>query len=136
MATPFHVKVMTPDRTFFDSETEQIIIRTTEGDVGILAKHINYVASLPSGALKIKMSDGQFKVAAVSSGMVNVTREETVIIASAVEWADEIDIAWAKRSEDDARNRLKEHDSGLEFERASMKLKRALNRISISEKNY
>ena len=132
MSTPFKVKIITPDRNFFDDETEQLIVRTTEGDVGILANHVSYVATLPVGLLKVKQADGNFKIAAVSGGMIKVSKEKTTIIATAVEWADEIDVEWAHRSEEDARERLKAHNSGVEFERANLKLKRAINRINIS----
>ena len=42
----FSLKVTTPEKIFFDGETTQIIVRTTEGDIGILANHIA-VALLP-----------------------------------------------------------------------------------------
>ena len=51
---------------------EQIIVRTTEGNVGILANHAKYVANLPSGALKIKDKDNKFRIAAISTGILNV----------------------------------------------------------------
>ena len=37
--TPFKLQIITPEKTFFDGETEQIIARTTVGDVGILNGH-------------------------------------------------------------------------------------------------
>ena len=39
----YKLKIVTPEKIFFDGETEQITIRTTEGDIGILAGHIKYV---------------------------------------------------------------------------------------------
>lgn len=133
MSTPFKLKIITPDKSFFDGETDHIIVRTTQGDAGILAGHINYVASLPSGPLRIKMPGGGFRMAALSGGMIKVSREKTTIIATAVEWADEIDVERAKLAEEKARERLKAHNSGVELEHANLKLKRALNRIRISE---
>lgn len=135
MATPFKLKIITPDKSFFDGETEQIIVRTTQGDIGVLAKHVSYVASLPSGPLRVKQPNGEYRVAAVSNGVLKVSPEKTTIIATAVEWADEIDVERAKRSEQNARERLKAYNSGKEFERADLKLKRALNRLSVSEKH-
>lgn len=132
MAKPFQLKVITPDKRFFDGETEQVIVRTDTGDLGIMAGHIPYVASLPAGAMKIRQPNGEFRAAAVSGGMIQVGKDHTTIIATACEWADEIDVAWAKRSEEDARNRLQTHQSGVEFERADLKLKRALNRLTVS----
>lgn len=132
MGTPFQLKIITPDKSFFDGQTEQIIVRTTEGDVGILANHISYAASLPAGPLKVKMPDGEFRTAAVSGGLVKVSGEKATVIVIAAEWADEIDVERAKRSEQNARDRLKAYTSGREFEMADLKLKRALNRLRIS----
>lgn len=131
MATNFHLKVITPEKTFFDGETELLTLKTTEGDKGIMAHHENYVAILPSGALKIKVG-GESKIAALAQGFVKVEKDRTTVIATAVEWADEIDIAHARRSEEDARRRIEEKRSQHDLDRAELKLKRALNRISIS----
>ncbi|MCH5348609.1 MAG: ATP synthase F1 subunit epsilon [Oscillospiraceae bacterium] len=136
MATPFSLSVVTPEKIFFDGETSQIIVRTTEGDIGILANHTSLVADLPSGPLKVMQEDGKWRIAAISTGLLKVGGNKVSILANAVEWADEIDLEWAKRSEEDARRRLKEmqHDK-LELDRAELKLQRALNRISVSSMN-
>lgn len=132
--TPFKLKIITPEKVFFDGETEQIVARTTEGDVGILHGHTPYVANLVSGPLNVKMPEGSFRKAAVSGGVIKAQPDKVVIIASAVEWSDEIDVERAKRSEEDARRRLKEYNSQKEFDLAEQKLKRALNRLTIAGK--
>lgn len=131
MATPFKLNVVTPEKVFFDGDTTQIIVRTTEGDIGVLAGHTSLVASLPSGPLKIRQDDGTWRIAAISSGLLKVGGNKVSILANAVEWADEIDIEWAKRSEEDARKRLQQKDNQHDFELAELKLQRALNRISV-----
>ncbi len=128
----YNIKIITPEKVFFDGETEQVIVRTSEGDLGILAGHENFVADLPAGPFRVKI-DGQFKTAAISGGVLKVSKEVTTILAMAAEWADEIDIEWAKRSQADAEKRLNETKSDFEHRLAEMKLKRALNRIKVSE---
>ncbi len=130
--TPFKLKIITPEKTFFDGETQQLIARTTAGNVGILAGHTPYAANLTASPLKVMQEDGSFRVAAVSAGMVKVRANECVVVASAIEWADEIDVERAKRSKEDAERRLKAQASQKEFERAEHKLKRALNRLTVS----
>ena len=132
----FSLKVTTPEKIFFDGETSQIIVRTTEGDIGILANHTSLVADLPSGPLKIRQEDGSWKVAAVSTGLLKVGGNKVSILANAVEWADEIDLEWAKRSEEDARNRIAQQASKHEHDLAELKLQRALNRISVGSKKF
>ena len=133
MAASFSLSVVTPEKVFFDGETSQIIVRTTEGDIGILAHHTSLVADLPSGPLKVRQEDGSWRTAAISTGLLKVGGNKVSILANAVEWADEIDVEWAKRSEEDARRRLKEmQNDKLELDRAELKLQRALNRLSVS----
>lgn len=132
--TTFKLKVITPEKIFFNGDVVQITVRTTDGMVGILAHHIDYCAILPSGEMRIKFENGDVKEVAVSSGTIRVSKNETIILASACEWSDEIDLQWARRSEEDAREKLKQHSSDQEFKYADLKLKRALNRISVGSK--
>lgn len=133
--TLFKLKIITPDKTFFNNDAVQMVVRTTEGDIGILANHTSYVANLPSGPIRIKQENGEFKTAAVSSGLIKISKDGVSILATAVEWADEIDIERAKQAEDDARKRLINKLSQKEFEEADLRLKRALNRLSIANKH-
>lgn len=132
MAASFSLSVVTPEKVFFDGETTQIIVRTTDGDIGVLANHTSLVADLPSGPLKVRQEDGSWRIAAISTGLLKVGGNKVSILANAVEWADEIDLEWAKRSEEDARRRLQEKQDKHELDLAELKLMRALNRISVS----
>lgn len=128
----FSLQIITPEKIFFEGDVQRVIIRTTEGDVGILAKHEKYVAALPSGPVKITMEDGKERLAALSGGAIKVSPSQTAILANAVEWAEDIDVDWAKRSEQDALRRKENSKDQQELEYAEMKLKRALNRLRVS----
>ena len=128
----FSLQIITPEKIFFEGTVQRVIISTTEGDVGILAKQEKYVAALPSGPVKITMEDGTERLAALSGGAVKVSPSQTAILANAVEWAEDIDVDWAKRSEQDALRRKENSKDQQELEYAEMKLKRALNRLRVS----
>ena len=129
---PFKLKIVTPEKIFFDGEAEQITIRTTEGDIGILANHIKYVCNIVAGPLKIKYSGGE-REAALSEGILKVSDEGATVLASAVEWADEIDLERAERAKKKAENILSDKSRADEFGRAEIKLKRALARLSVGQ---
>jgi F-type H+-transporting ATPase subunit epsilon len=132
MATLFRVKIITTEKVFFDADVTLLIVRTSDGDRGIMAHHISYVTSLPSSPLRVQFEDGSWRTASLSSGLLKVGANRATVIADAIEWAEEIDLEWARRSEMDARERLKKSDSNdYELELASLKLQRALNRISV-----
>lgn len=131
--TPFKLRIITPEKTFFDGETEHLILRTAVGEIGILAKHESYVSVLPPGAVRIKIN-GKFKTAAISQGVVKVSKDRTIVIATSIEWADEIDVERAKHSEQEARNILAQKLNDMEVQQAEFKLQRALNRLLVSSK--
>ncbi len=129
----YKLKIVTPEKIFFDGETEQIKIRTTEGDVGILANHIRYVCNIVAGPLKVKDSNGE-REAALSEGILKVSDKGVTVLASTAEWSDEIDLERAEKAKQKAENILSDKSRIDEFERAEIKLKRALARLSVGQR--
>ncbi|MBC8569835.1 ATP synthase F1 subunit epsilon [Zongyangia hominis] len=129
----FHLQIVTPDGLKFDGDSEEIVVRTVSGDVGILAGHISYMAPIAVGELRVKR-DGAFRSAAVSGGFVSTDGKETQIICTTCEWADEIDEERAKKARELAEQRLKEKLSARELSLAEAKLSRAINRLKVSAK--
>lgn len=132
--TPFKLQIITPEKTVFDGETEQIIVRTTVGDVGILNGHEPYCAAISIGQMRI-MIDGTFRRAATSGGIIKVSKEKTTVLVQTCEWSDEIDVERANAAKTAAEERLKAAKSDKELLLAEAKLKRALNRIDTSNFN-
>ena len=128
----FPLEIITPEKVFYTGNVQRIIVRTTEGDAGILAGHEKYVAALPAGPVRITLEDGTEKIAALSGGALRVSPQHTAVLANAAEWAEDIDIEWAKRSEADALRRREQSKTQTELDRAEAKLKRALNRLRVS----
>ena len=126
--TPFKLQIITPEKTFFDGETEQIVVRTTVGDVGILNGHEPYCAALGIGQMRVMMG-GEFRHAATSGGIIKVSHEKTIILVQTREWSDEIDVTRANAAKETAEGRIKAAQSDNELRLAEAKLKRALNRI-------
>lgn len=125
----FRLQIVTMYGLSFDGEAERVIVRTAEGDVGILRGHADYVAPLGIGKARITVSDGTERIAACAGGFVSVTNKETRIVASTFEWAEEIDTARAQRAKARAEALLKQQLAKRELALAEAKLKRALTRL-------
>ena len=95
--TPFHLKIVSPDGLLFDGQAEELIVRTTNGDVAILAHHINYVAALGMGRAVV-VADGKRRTAACIGGMLSVVDGEVTLVPTTFEWADKIDLDRAEAS--------------------------------------
>ena len=52
----FSLKIVTPDGICFDGQAEELTVRTTTGDMGILAGHMNCVAPLGMGRATVVIS--------------------------------------------------------------------------------
>ncbi|MDE6708780.1 MAG: ATP synthase F1 subunit epsilon [Oscillospiraceae bacterium] len=129
----FRLVILTPDKKLFDGQIVQLTARTTEGDVGILARHIRYVAILKTGALTVKLENGDIKKAAIAGGVLKVSDDKTSVLVTAGEWAEEIDPDWAERSRQDAMAKIEAFQNEPDrLERANLKLQRALNRLQVS----
>ncbi|MBN2794361.1 MAG: F0F1 ATP synthase subunit epsilon [Clostridia bacterium] len=132
MSSMYKLEIVTPDKSFFDEDVEMTIIRTTEGDIGILKDHEPVVAPVAVGSIKIKQN-GEFKLAACSGGFLTIDDERVIVITDAAEWAEEIDIQRAEESAQRAERRLNEKQGELDVLRAKISLERAMNRIRISK---
>ena len=130
--TPFHLKIVTPDGLIFDGQAEELIVRTTGGDVAILARHMDYVAPLGMGRATV-VSGGQRRNAACIGGMLSVVDGSVTLVPTTFEWAEKIDVARAEASLSRAEEVL--HNSGssnTDLKLAEARLHRALVRKSVA----
>jgi F-type H+-transporting ATPase subunit epsilon len=130
MMSAFNLKIMTPDSVFYDGDAENLIVRTTVGEVGILANHAPYVAALGLGRMRV-MKDGKFRDAALAGGILKTGGNKCEIMAESCEWKDEIDVKRAENAKAVAEEQLKLTLSAHEQDIAEYKLHRALNRINV-----
>ena len=130
----FPLKIVTPDGLRFEGPVEQLTVRTTSGDMGILAGHIACVAPLGMGRATV-VAQGQTRYGACIGGMVTVLDGEVTVVATTFEWADQIDISRAEASQQRAETILADKNAtDTEIRLAEARLKRALVRKSIARK--
>lgn len=129
--TPFPLKIVTPDGLIYDGQAEEVIVRGTEGDLAILARHINFVTPLGMGRAII-VANGQRRAAACIGGMLSVVNGECTLVPTTFEWADQIDVERAERAQKKAEDRLKASTSDTDIRLAEAKLHRALVRKSVA----
>ncbi|AOY75585.1 F0F1 ATP synthase subunit epsilon [Clostridium formicaceticum] len=130
MASKFHLDIVTPDRTFYNDEVEMTVVRTSEGDLGIMNDHISMVAPIKIGKMKIKV-DGNTKEAAIAAGFVKIEQGKTTIIVDAAEWPEEIDVRRAEEAKQRAEKRLGDSRENIDLVRAEIALRKAINRLEV-----
>lgn len=128
MADNFKLQIITPERRFYQGDVQMVELSTTEGQIGVYARHIPLTAVVAPGLLKIH-EDAEVKTAALMSGFVQIMPEQVTIMAEVVEWPEEIDENRAKEAKTRAERRLQSHDGEMDIGRAELALKRALVRL-------
>ena len=129
----YHLQIVTPDGKCFDGQAVRLTIPTIDGQVGILARHINYVTALGMGPAKVVTEEGE-RCAACIGGMMAVTNGEVKVVATTFEWADEIDVDRAKASMARAEKMLENPKDAHTVQYANARIKRARVRLSVAEK--
>ena len=130
----FNLKIITPTKTVYDGRAKSVLMRTTEGDVCILANHENYVAPLSVGLLKFETEDGTVRFGASSYGFVNVSGGQVCAFVMTFEFAEDIDVMRAKNSMEEARLAIAEGlIQGDELKEAKARYERCKSRIEVAK---
>ncbi len=129
----FPLQIVTPDGILFDGLVQRLVARTTQGDVGILKGHIDYLAAIDTGQLSILTHEKQ-RLAAVSGGFLSVAAGAARVVAITCEWAEEIDAERAQKAKERAQEQLCQLENDREVKSAELRLRRALNRLNVSSK--
>ena len=128
----FSLTIVTPDGLRYEGQAEELIVRAVSGDMGILAGHINCVAPLGMGMAAVKI-DGEKRFGACIGGMVTVLDGAVKLVPTTFEWAEGIDVARAKLSEERAKDILADKTSSdTDIRLAEARLKRSLIRQSVA----
>ncbi|WP_404405338.1 F0F1 ATP synthase subunit epsilon [Jeotgalibacillus malaysiensis] len=127
-----NVNIVTPDGPVYESAVEMVSTKAQSGELGILPGHIPMVAPLEIGAVRLK-KEGRTELVAVTGGFLEVRPEQVTILAQAAEPAPDIDIDRAKEAKQRAERLLQAKQDNVDFKRAELALRRAMNRIDVYE---
>ena len=126
----FRLKIITPERIFFDQDAYMVEFNTTEGEIGVYANHIPLTTIIKPGILTIRM-DGEAKEAALHSGFVEILPDKVTILAEVLEWPEEINRQRAEAAMERAKERIAHPTSQTDIARAQTALMRAMARITV-----
>jgi F-type H+-transporting ATPase subunit epsilon len=130
----FLLEIVTPERKIYEQQVDMIIVKGSEGDMGILAHHIPLVTPLKVAPIIIKKGNTKEYIA-VNGGFIEVRKDKVVILAESAELPGDINLERAEAAKKRAESLLagKQHD--IDVKRAELALQRAMNRINVVTKN-
>ncbi|UFT98943.1 F0F1 ATP synthase subunit epsilon [Radiobacillus kanasensis] len=125
------VSVVTPDGPVLEDTFEMVSCKSEIGELGILPGHIPMVAPLSISAVRLKSADNEKKLA-VNGGFLEIRPDKVTILAQSAEDPTKIDVDRAKKAKERAEQRLQSKQDDIDFRRAELALKRAINRLEIT----
>lgn len=133
MANSFKLNLVTPLAKVLSEDVEFVMLRTTEGDMGILANHAPFVAGLSTGEMKIK-SKGEESYFYVSGGFVEISENTVTILADEAMNVKDIDIEIARKEAQIAKEKLEKMNENLDIINVQKSLTQALTKVKLAEK--
>lgn len=131
MAT-FKLEVITPLKKVLEVEAEKVILRTSEGDMGILAKHAPLVAELAVGEMKIKFNGTEEKFF-VAGGFLEISKDRTLVLADEAMNIKDIDVEVARKEAELAKQKLSKLKEDRDIAVTQKALNSALTKIGMVE---
>ena len=130
------VQIVTPDGLIYDHHAAFVSVKTIDGELGILPRHINTIAVLEVDQVKVRRVDDDKHIdwIAVNGGIIEIADNVITIVADSAERERGIDISRAESAKLRAEQEIEEaHDKHLidQERRAKIALQRAINRINV-----
>jgi F-type H+-transporting ATPase subunit epsilon len=121
------VELVAPDREVWSGEGDLVVVKTPEGEMGIMPNHAPVLAELVDGSVVRVISDGQQVIAAaVEGGFISMSQNELQVLSEGAEIGSEVDVAAARSALDRAlAQRDQDDDAAIEAQRARARLRAA-----------
>ncbi len=90
-----HLSIVTPSRSFIETEAEYVVAPGSEGELGILPGHAPLLVALKPGIVRYTVS-GRTSRVAIGGGFAEVTQKRVTVLAPSAEAPEQIDATEAE----------------------------------------
>ena len=87
----FELGILTPAGAFFSGNVQALFVRTTSGEVGIMAEHTDYLAGVVPCVASLTERDGKERAAFCGGGFLSVVAGKVTLAVDEFAFAEEID---------------------------------------------
>lgn len=88
MNDTFKLVISSPEGNLFNDDIYFISLRGANGDLAILKNHIPFSTTVKPCEVKIELPDGTTKYGEVKDGILTVSKEETILLVTNLNWKD------------------------------------------------
>jgi len=129
MAAEMYVDIVSAEESIFSGQASYLLARSTEGEVGIMPKHIAMLAKLQPGEVMVRDNEGNEQFFYVSGGMLEVQPDVVTVLGDTAVRAHDLDEAAAEDARRRAEEAANEQSADLDYARAQAELIEAAARV-------
>lgn len=127
------LQIVTPQGVAYSDDVEIVLLRSVEGQIGILPNHTRLMTQMLPGEMMVR-KNGREQFLAVGEGLVDVTGEQVAIATDMAIQADSIDEAKAEEARRRAEARLRDKISDEEVASVNASLARSLAQLKVKRR--
>ncbi|MBN2571594.1 MAG: ATP synthase F1 subunit epsilon [Ignavibacteriales bacterium] len=129
------LKILTPEKTIYNDKIKSLSVPGTKGSFQVLLNHAPIISSFEIGIISVLDKENIKYKFVTSGGIIKVENNKLIILAETVETPQEIDLKRAEEALHIAKKKLSVlNREDIDFDRAEIALKKAINRIRNSRK--
>lgn len=129
----FNLEIVTPLKVAYNEDVKMIIVRTVDGDMGVLPNHAPLVAELAIGEMTIRKESGESKYF-IAGGFIEVSPKKVVILADKAMKAEDIDTEEELRNKEILEAKMHKLTEDRDIVMLQKELQETLTKIKIGER--
>ena len=129
----FSFEIVTPEKTVFKDDINELIVPTITGELTILPNHVSLMTQIDPGELTIKKDNKEYFLA-VTGGFLQINNNIVSILADYAVRSEEIEIAKAQEAQIRAEKAMQEKASDRDFALAEAQFKRAILELKVAHR--
>jgi F-type H+-transporting ATPase subunit epsilon len=122
-----NVQIVAADRQIWQGPATMVVVKTVEGEIGIMPGHEPVLALLVDGIVRVHLPGGERQIAAVHQGFFSVDSDNVAILAETAELASEIDVKRAEAALERAKAAGEPDEAAVQ--RAEVRLRAAAHPV-------
>ena len=123
-----NVRVITPDKVVWDADTEELILPSSKGKLGILTGHAPLLTALDIGVMRLK-TGSKWTSIVLMEGFAEVEKDTVTVLCNGAEEADSIDVTTAQADLEKTILLVEEAETKKEKIEATIELRKCKARI-------
>ena len=133
MADSFNLEAITPSGIIFQTTATFLMLRTTSGDLGIMANHMPLVTELTYGEMVVKTDRGEIRYY-VEGGFLEINKQKVLILGDDIIESSQIDVEKARKDKEIEESRLTKLKEEEDIARANKRIQENLMKIKIGSR--